>query len=88
MEDACKVLDFKCAVENSGAGFSESDSRNLSRLSNLKLELTSHQSYANLLSEMITYSVLTLGSENISTLSTSLAEEITATQKKVDSLVI
>ncbi len=88
MEDACKALDFNCAVADSGAGLSESDSRNLNRLSNLKLELTSQQRYSHLLSEMLTYSVLTLGSEDIDALSASLREEIAATQKHVKSLVI
>lgn len=87
MEDACKAMDFVCAVEGSGTGFSESDSHNLQRLSQLKLELTSQRSYRNLLSEMLTYSILSCNTECISSLVGSLKDEITSTQSTIDGMV-
>lgn len=83
LEDACKSIDFKCAVEGSGAGFSDDDVCDLNRLSRLKQELSTQRGYANLLSEMLTYSILTLGSEDIRTLVANLKDEITATQESI-----
>ncbi len=57
IEDACKELDFKCAVEGSGAGFTESDTLTLQKLSSLKFELATQRKYAKLLSEMLVYTI-------------------------------
>ncbi len=87
MEDACKELDFKCAVEGSGAGFTESDTLILQKLSSLKFELTTQRKYAKLLSEMLVYTLLTNTSENINTLAASMRDEITSTQQNINNMV-
>ena len=87
LEDACKQLDLKCVLEGSTSADSGCDPSHLCKLTSLKLELNTKKNYANLLSEMLTYSILTVGNRDVSELDESLREELATTQQNIQKMV-
>ena len=88
LEEACRELDFRLAVEHEG---SVSDSHSMSsssfkRLSLLKMELETQDKYANLITEMMTYSTLSVDSGNSDILD-SFRAELTVAQKGIHDTV-
>ena len=56
MEEACKEIDFQCAVEGSSGDTSVEGFR---KLCSLKMDIETLQKYHSVLTEMLTFSLLT-----------------------------
>lgn len=87
MEDACRELDFKLALESAGTG-SISDTSQLSismvrKLSLAKLERDTLQKLAEVTSEMLTFYSLTVEDPHTDSVYRSLSEDVSTAQKNV-----
>ena len=86
LEKRCKELDFSVAIEGASAGSFQSDSADmLTKWSNLQLEVKTSVQYAEVISDLLTYSTLTVDDVTTSPLHQSLVTELdTAKRKKKD----
>ena len=84
LEKACKDLDFKSAVHD--GQHDGTSAENFQQLHTLEMEIHSQQEYHSLLSEMLSYCMLTPCS-TMSSLVDSLSLEMTATLDRKKSMV-
>ena len=82
LEEACKEIDFQCAVEGSSGDTSVEGFR---KLCSLKMDIETQQKYHSVLTEMLTFSLL-IGS-NVTELVESVNVEVAETQDRIKKLV-
>ncbi len=82
MEEASKELDFQCAVVVGIIGDVSVDS--FRKLSSLKLNIETQLNYQNVLTEILTFSTLQLGSNEFVD---SVSAEVTYTRARVKNMV-
>ncbi len=78
LENSCQELDFKRSSEVCGASHSDS---NIQKLSSVKIEV--QKKYGSVLSEMLTYCVLTSNSGGTNELEDSLKAELVDIEKNI-----
>ncbi len=86
LEDNCQELDFKCSLEVSGNA-SVSDCEHLRKLSSLKAEIEVETKYSSVLSEMITYTMLSSDLSTTSELLESLEAKLDETNLNIQTKV-
>ena len=87
LEKRCKELDFSLAVENASAG-SFLDSADLqTKWSNLQSEVKTSVQYADVISDLLTYSTVTVDDVTASPFHNSLVTELESAQRRRKDLV-
>lgn len=88
LEKRCKELDFSLAIEGASAsGFSGDSADMLTKWSNLQLEVKTSIQYADVISDLLTYSSVTVDDVTASPFHNSLVAELESAHRRRKDLV-
>ena len=88
LEKRCKELDFCLTIEGASAGSLPGDSTDMqTRWSNLQLEVKTSIQYADVISDLLTYSTVTVDDVTASPFRDSLVAELESAKRKRKELV-
>ncbi len=88
LEKRCKELDFSLAIEGASAGSLPGDSMDMqTRWSNLQLEVKTSIQYVGVISDLLTYSTVTVDDVTVSPFRDSLVAKLESAKRKRKELV-